>query len=217
MRVSVMTRRGLGVLQGAAAALSFLATPDRLEGRQDAASFRFSAECGGHNKVHLRDFSYRRARPPGKFNMRVSCFTFIRNGTKLKYPFVESIRSALPLCDEFIVAVGDGQDDTRERVSRSAIRRIRHHRHRLEPATCTGRDFVHAQQKMIAHYNCTGDWAFYIEGDEILHEDDVEIVRVGDATPLRQSEGGSALFRLSPFQRQRRMGWRQRTASTGRR
>ena len=32
--------------------------------------------------------------------MRVSGFTFIRNGTMLGYPFVESIRSALPLCDE---------------------------------------------------------------------------------------------------------------------
>jgi hypothetical protein len=57
--------------------------------------------------------------------MRVSCFTFIRNGTKLKYPFVESIRSALPLCDEFIVAVGDCQDDTRERVLAIADPRIR--------------------------------------------------------------------------------------------
>ena len=108
--------------------------------------------------------------------MRVSCFTFIRNGTKLKYPFVESIRSALPLCDEFIVAVGDGQDDTRERVLAIGDPRIRiidtvwnSNMHR--------QNFVHAQQKMIAHYNCTGDWAFYIEGDEILHEDDVEIVR----------------------------------------
>ena len=108
--------------------------------------------------------------------MRVSCFTFIRNGTKLKYPFVESIRSALPLCDEFIVAVGDSQDDTRERVLAIGDPRIRiidtvwnSNMHR--------QNFVHAQQKMIAHYNCSGDWAFYIEGDEILHEDDVEIVR----------------------------------------
>ncbi len=32
---------------------------------------------------------------------------------------------------------------------------------------------------MIAQFNCTGDWAFYIEGDEIYHEDDLEqITRV---------------------------------------
>ena len=26
---------------------------------------------------------------------------------------------------------------------------------------------------MIGQYACTGDWAFYIEGDEIIHEDDL--------------------------------------------
>jgi len=38
--------------------------------------------------------------------MKVSGFTFIRNGTLLGYPYVESILSILPLCDEFTVAVG---------------------------------------------------------------------------------------------------------------
>ena len=33
------------------------------------------------------------------------------------------------------------------------------------------RGFVYGQQKMIAQFNCTGDWAFYLEGDEVLHED----------------------------------------------
>ena len=27
---------------------------------------------------------------------------------------------------------------------------------------------------MIAQYNCTGDWAFYVEGDEVYHENDLE-------------------------------------------
>jgi hypothetical protein len=26
------------------------------------------------------------------------------------------------------------------------------------------RGYVYGQQKMIAQFNCTGDWAFYIEG-----------------------------------------------------
>lgn len=50
--------------------------------------------------------------------MRVSGFTFVRNGTMLGYPFVESILSALPLCDEFVVAVGLSEDDTLQRVQR---------------------------------------------------------------------------------------------------
>ncbi|MGH7953853.1 MAG: glycosyltransferase, partial [Limisphaerales bacterium] len=38
--------------------------------------------------------------------MKVSGFTFLRNGQKFGYPFVESIRSILPIVDEFVVALG---------------------------------------------------------------------------------------------------------------
>ena len=44
--------------------------------------------------------------------MKVSGFTFLRNGQKLGYPFVESIRSILPIVDEFVVALGPCDDDT---------------------------------------------------------------------------------------------------------
>ena len=48
--------------------------------------------------------------------MKVSGFTIIRNGIKLDYPFVESIKSGLPICDEFIVIVGDSKDGTRDKI-----------------------------------------------------------------------------------------------------
>jgi glycosyltransferase involved in cell wall biosynthesis len=108
--------------------------------------------------------------------MRVSCFTFIRNGVRLGYPFVESIRSALPLCDEFIVVCGDCSDDTRDRIAAIGDPRIRIIDSVWSAAMQT-KGYVFAQQKMIGQFNCSGDWAFYIEGDEILHEDDVETVR----------------------------------------
>ena len=57
--------------------------------------------------------------------MKVSGFTFIRNGSLLGYPFVESIRSALPICDEFIVAVGDGEDDTLAKIKAIKSNKIR--------------------------------------------------------------------------------------------
>ena len=46
----------------------------------------------------------------------ISGFTFIRNGIELGFPFEASIRSLLPLVDEFVVAVGCGNDDTLARV-----------------------------------------------------------------------------------------------------
>ena len=45
--------------------------------------------------------------------MKISGFTFIRNGTILGYPFIESINSILPICDEFIIAVGPSEDSTK--------------------------------------------------------------------------------------------------------
>ncbi|NMC37294.1 MAG: glycosyltransferase family 2 protein, partial [Bacteroidales bacterium] len=44
--------------------------------------------------------------------MKVTGFTFIRNAVKFDYPVVEAIRSILPLCDDFVVAVGNSEDDT---------------------------------------------------------------------------------------------------------
>ena len=108
--------------------------------------------------------------------MRVSGFTFIRNGTLLGYPFIESIRSALPLCDEFVVAVGLSEDDTLARIRAIGDPRLRildtqwNERMRVK-------GFVYAQQKMIAQFNCTGDWALYLECDEVLHEDDLPAIR----------------------------------------
>ncbi len=43
--------------------------------------------------------------------MKISGFTFIRNGDKLYYPVQESIRSVLEIVDEFVVALGDSDVD----------------------------------------------------------------------------------------------------------
>jgi len=51
--------------------------------------------------------------------MKISGFSFVRNGIKLYYPVVESIKSILPIVDEFVIAVGKGDDDdtTREQIA----------------------------------------------------------------------------------------------------
>jgi hypothetical protein len=106
----------------------------------------------------------------------ISGFSFIRNGTLLGFPFIESIRSLLPLVDEFVIAVGQGSDDTLARVRAIGDPKIRIidtvWNERMQE-----RGFVYAQQKMIAQYACIGDWAFYLEGDEVLHEQDIERIR----------------------------------------
>jgi len=112
--------------------------------------------------------------------MKVSAFTFLRNGQRLGYPFVESIRSVLPIVDEFVVALGPCDDDT-ERM----LRAIGDPKLRILPTQWNEnirkdysvKGFVYGQQKSIALFNCTGDWAFYLEADELLHENDLPKIR----------------------------------------
>ena len=85
------------------------------------------------------------------------------------YPFVESIKSALPLVDEFVVVIGRSRDDTLEKVKEIGDSKIRI----IETAwneKMQDRGYVYGQQKMIGLFNCTGDWALYLEGDEVFHE-----------------------------------------------
>ena len=49
--------------------------------------------------------------------MKVTGFSFIKNALIYDYPIVEAIRSILPICDEFIVAVGKSEDKTIELIS----------------------------------------------------------------------------------------------------
>jgi len=106
----------------------------------------------------------------------ISGFTFIRNGVELGFPFEASIRSLLPLVDEFVVAVGQSNDDTLARIHAIGSPKIRVIE-TLWNERMADRGFVYAQQKMIAQYACTGDWAFYLEGDEVVHEAELANIR----------------------------------------
>jgi hypothetical protein len=110
--------------------------------------------------------------------MKISGFSFSRNAQKLYYPVAESIRSALPLVDEFIVAVGRGDDDDH---TRDAILAIGDPKIRIIDTEWTDRDklkgWIHSQQTNIALDACTGDWCLYLQADEVLHEHDLQNIR----------------------------------------
>lgn len=112
--------------------------------------------------------------------MKVSGFTFLRNGQKLGYPFVPSIRSLLPLVDEFVIALGPCDDNTEKMLREIGDPKIRiiptQWNENIRPDYSV-RGFVFGQQKSIALFNCTGDWAFYLEADEVLHEGDLPKIR----------------------------------------
>ena len=103
--------------------------------------------------------------------MKVTGFSFIRNAIKNDYPISEAIRSILPLCDEFVVAVGKSDDDTL-----SLVRQIDSPKIRIietvwdEGARVGGRAFALETDKAFAAISADTDWAFYIQGDEAVHE-----------------------------------------------
>ncbi len=112
--------------------------------------------------------------------MKISGFTFLRNGQRLGYPFAASIRSILPLVDEFVVALGpcdDGTEKMLREIGDSKIRIIPTQWNEKIRPDYSVKGFVYGQQKTIALYNCTGDWAFYLEADEVLHEDNLPKIR----------------------------------------
>ena len=134
--------------------------------------------------------------------MKISAFTFLRNAQRLHFPFVESIRSALPLVDEFVIALGPCDDDTEAR-----IRAIGDPKIRIIPTTWNEnldgtwkvKGFIYGQQKTIALFNCTGDWALYLEGDELLHEDDLPRIRAAMERHLGDRKVEALYFRYLHF------------------
>ena len=48
--------------------------------------------------------------------MKVCGFSFVRNAVKFSYPVVEAIQSVLPVCDKFIMSVGNSEDGTMELI-----------------------------------------------------------------------------------------------------
>lgn len=108
--------------------------------------------------------------------MRVSGFTILRNGVKFGYPFQESIRSLLPLVDEMVVAVGDSEDDTRDRVVALDSPKVRI----LDTVWDMSKrveGMALSEQTDLALEQCTGDWCFYLQADEVLHEKDSDGIR----------------------------------------
>ena len=101
--------------------------------------------------------------------MKISGFTIARNAVKFQYPILESIRSILPICDEFIVNVGDSEDKTLELIKSLHDPKIKTIETRWDMSI--GKEVLSAQTN-LALKRCKGDWAFYLQSDEVIHEAD---------------------------------------------
>ena len=110
--------------------------------------------------------------------MKVAGFTFIRNAVRYDYPVVESITSLLPLVDELVVCVGDSDDDTPELIENISSPKIKIIHSVWDDSLREGGKILAIEtNKALAAIAHDADWCFYLQGDEVLHEDDAEAIR----------------------------------------
>lgn len=103
--------------------------------------------------------------------MKVSGFTIIRNAIKYDFPIIEAITSILPICDEFVVAVGKSKDATLELIQSINSPKIKIVETVWDESLREGGKVLAVETEKAFHaISPDADWAFYIQGDEVLHE-----------------------------------------------
>jgi hypothetical protein len=105
--------------------------------------------------------------------MKVTGFTFIRNAIKFDYPIVEAIKSILPVCDDFVVAVGKSEENTLDlikSIDKQKIQVIETVWDDSPEMRKGGIVFANETNKAFHAIRASTDWAFYIQGDEVIHE-----------------------------------------------
>jgi hypothetical protein len=103
--------------------------------------------------------------------VKVVGFTFIRNAVKYDYPVAEAIRSILPLCDEMVVNLGNSDDATEDLVKSIGSAKIKIYHSVWDESLIEGGKVLAAEtDKALKHIPADADWCFYIQGDEVIHE-----------------------------------------------
>ncbi len=106
--------------------------------------------------------------------MRVTGFSLVANAVRLDFPVREALRSILPLCDELVVNVGPPEDGTRDLITSMQEPRIRIISGDWDRGQGSAVLAVETQRALDA---ATGDWAIYIQADEVLHEAGLDPLR----------------------------------------
>jgi len=130
-----------------------------------------------------------------KADMKISGFSMAKNAHKLYYPMKPAILSILPIVDEFIVALGDSDEDDTTRDDILAINdpkiKIVDTKWDIEKYP---RGMEHAHQTDIAKEHCTGDWLFYLQSDEVIHEKFLPVIQERCRQLLNDTDVEGLLF-----------------------
>lgn len=123
-----------------------------------------------------------------------------KNAWKLYYPMKQAVMSILPIVDEFIVVLGDSDPDdrTREEIESIGSEKIRII-NTVWDIEKYPRGMEHAHQTDIAMRHCSGDWLFYLQSDEVIHEKYLPVIRERCRQLLDDREVEGLLFKYRHF------------------
>ena len=131
--------------------------------------------------------------------MKITGFSFIRNAIKYDYPIQESLESLLPVVDEIVVAVGKSDDKTLELIQKIHKKKIRILKTVWDDSKREGgRVLAEETQKAYDAIHNT-DWAFYLQGDEVLHEADYPVIRAAAEKYRDDKRVDGLLFKYKHF------------------
>ncbi len=127
--------------------------------------------------------------------MKISGFTMAKNADKLYYPIRQAIESILPICDEVVVAIGKGDDDDK---TREIVESIDSNKIKIIDTVWNLEKYPqgmeNAHQTDIAKEACSGDWLFYVQADEVVHEDDLPKIKATCEKHLHDENVEGLLF-----------------------
>ena len=103
--------------------------------------------------------------------MKIAGFTIIKNAVVNDFPIVEAIKSILPVVDEMIVLIGDSTDATIALIEAIGDPKIKIHHSVWDKNLRKGGVVLAVEtDKAFQYIDASFDWAFYIQGDEVVHE-----------------------------------------------
>jgi len=132
--------------------------------------------------------------------MKISGFTIIKNAIINDYPIVEAICSILPVVDEMLVSIGDSEDDTLGLIQSIPSDKIKIVHSVWDKNLRTGGTVLAVEtNKVLQHISKEADWAFYIQGDEVLHEKYIDVVKSAAALYKEDKAVEGLLFKYTHF------------------
>lgn len=130
----------------------------------------------------------------------VSGFTIVRNAIKYDYPVLESIRSILPVVDEMIVSVGNSEDGTRKLIESIGSEKIRIVDSVWDDTLREGGRVLAVETDKARQYvSPKADWCFYIQADEVVHEEDHARILSACSQYLNEPQVDGLLFAYRHF------------------